>query len=70
MQTSFQDLRFGFRILRRSLGFSILPLLCLTLGIRTNAALLSWIEGILFRPFPAVGRAVRSGSSPAQTMSN
>src|SRR5437773_8608500 len=54
MQTFLQDLRFGFRILRRSPGFSILAILCLTLGIGTNAASLSWIEGILIRPYPLV----------------
>src|SRR5436189_5290052 len=54
MQTFIQDLRFGLRMLRRSPGFSILALLCLTLGIGTNAAVLSWIEGILIRPYPLV----------------
>jgi predicted permease len=54
MQTFIQDLRFGFRMLLRSPGFSILALLCLTLGIGTNAAVLSWIEGILIRPYPLV----------------
>jgi putative ABC transport system permease protein len=49
-----QDVRFGFRMLRRSPGFSILAILCLTLGIGANAAVFSWIEGILFRPYPAV----------------
>ena len=41
-------------MLRRSPGFSILAILCLTLGIGTNAAVLSWIEGILIRPYPLV----------------
>ena len=59
MQTFFQDLRFGFRMLRRSPGFSILALLCLTLGIGTNAAVLSWIEGILIRPYPLVSHQDR-----------
>src|SRR5215472_11987949 len=54
MQKFIQDLRFGFRMLLRSPGFSILSLLCLTLGIGTNAAVLSWIEGILIRPYPLV----------------
>src|SRR6267378_4515465 len=54
-----QDLRFGFRMLRRSPGFSILAILCLTLGIGANAAVFSWIEGILFRPYPAVAHQER-----------
>jgi macrolide transport system ATP-binding/permease protein len=54
-----QDVRFGLRILRRSPGFSILAILCLTLGIGANAAVFSWIEGILFRPYPAVAHQER-----------
>ena len=49
-----QDLRFGFRMLRRNPGFAGLAVLCLTLGIGANAAVFSWIEGILLRPFPLV----------------
>jgi macrolide transport system ATP-binding/permease protein len=54
IETTLQDLRFGLRMLRRSPGFSALAILCLTLGIGANAAVFSWIEGILFRPYPAV----------------
>src|SRR6266852_7970410 len=54
IETALQDLRFGFRMLRRSPGVSALAILCLTLGIGANAAVFSWIEGILFRPYPAV----------------
>jgi predicted permease len=54
-----QDLRFGVRILRRNPGFSILAVLCLTLGIGTNAAVFSWIEGILFHPYPRVAHEER-----------
>lgn len=49
-----QDVRFGFRILRRNPGFSVLTIFCLTIGIGATAAVCSWIEGILFRPFPAI----------------
>src|SRR3979411_3000929 len=59
IETTLQDLRFGFRMLRRSPGFSILAILCLTLGIGANAAVFSWVEGILFRPYPAVSHQER-----------
>src|SRR6266446_6725475 len=49
-----RDVAYGLRMLRRSPGFSLLAILCLTLGIGANAAVFSWIEGILFRPYPAV----------------
>jgi putative ABC transport system permease protein len=54
-----QDLRFGVRMLRRSPGFSLLAILCLTLGIGANAAVFSWIEGILLRPFSLVAHQDR-----------
>src|SRR5947208_3067074 len=59
IETTLQDLRFGLRMLRRSAGFSTLAILCLTLGIGANAAVFSWIEGILFRPYPAVAHQER-----------
>ena len=49
-----RDLAFGIRMLRRNPGFSLLAILCLTLGIGANAAVFSWIEGILLRPYPLV----------------
>jgi predicted permease len=49
-----RDLYFGIRLLRRSPGFSLIVILCLTLGIGANTAVFSWIEGILLRPFPTV----------------
>ncbi len=59
LQDFVQDLRFGSRQLRRSPGFSALAILCLTLGIGANAAVFSWVEGILFRPYPAVAHQER-----------
>ena len=54
IETTLHDLRLGLRMLRRDPGFSALAILCLTLGIGANAAVFSWLEGILFRPYPAV----------------
>jgi len=59
LDSLWQDLRVGVRMLRRSPGFSILAILCLTLGIGANAAVFSWIEGILFRPYPLVAHQER-----------
>lgn len=59
IETTLQDLQFGLRMLRRDPGFSILAILCLTLGIGANAAVFSWVEGILFRPYPAVSHQER-----------
>ena len=54
-----QDVRYGFRQLFRSPGFSAIAILCLTLGIGANAAVFSWMEGILFRPYPLVAHQDR-----------
>src|SRR6266436_5889621 len=68
-QDFLQDLRFGFRMLRRNPGFSILAIVCLTLGIGANAAVFSWIEGVMLRPFPLVAHQERlvavAGTKPA-----
>src|ERR1700730_3833316 len=62
-----QDIRFGARMLRRTPGFSILAILCLVLGIGTNAAVLSWVEGILIRPYPLVAHQDRMFALNATT---
>ena len=54
-----QDLLFGIRLLRRSPGFSLLAVLCLTLGIGSVTAVFGWIEGILLRPYPLVAHQDR-----------
>src|SRR5437868_7171920 len=64
-----QDVRFGLRMLRRSPGFALLAILCLTLGIGANAAVFSWMEGLLFRPYPMVANQERlvalTGTTPS-----
>jgi macrolide transport system ATP-binding/permease protein len=59
LQVFWQDLRFGFRMLRRNPGFSILAIICLTIGIGATTAVFSWIEGVLLRPFPGVAHQER-----------
>lgn len=59
IQDFIQDLRYGVRMLGRSPGFSVLAILCLTFGIGANAAVFSWVEGILVRPYPLVSHQER-----------
>jgi hypothetical protein len=54
-----RDMRLGLRMLRRNPGFTIVVILCLTLGIGANAAVFSWVEGILIRPYPLVSHQER-----------
>ena len=48
------DVRFGLRMVVRQPGVSLLAILCLTVGIGANASVMTWIEGILLRPFAMV----------------
>jgi hypothetical protein len=52
VETRWQDLRFGWRTLRKSPGFTAVVVLSLALGIGANTAIFTLLDAILFEMLP------------------
>jgi hypothetical protein len=61
MEKILQDIRHGFRMLRKAPGSAVIAVLTLALGIGANAAIFSLVDGILLVPlsYPKPARWLR-----------
>jgi len=56
MESLLQDLRSGWRMLRKNPGFAAVAILTIAIGIGANTTIFSWIHGVLINALPGAGK--------------
>jgi putative ABC transport system permease protein len=72
MDTIFQDIRYGFRMMLKKPGFTAIAIITLALGIGANTAIFSIVNGVLLRslPYKEVDRILTVWATDTRTGKN